>query len=168
MGKPVIRKAIVDDLPILTEIYNQAIQARQTADTVPMTTADRQAWFDGHEQERYPLFAVEKAGIVCGYATLSKYRGGRPALRTSVEVSYYLDNQYHRQGLGNLLLRYLLEVSKDLGFKHAIAILLETNLPSIGLLKKYGFTEWGHMPNIAEINGNVCGHLYYGKHLFEE
>jgi len=165
MSKPLIRKATIADLSKLTTIYNQAIQARQTADTLPVTVADRKSWFDSHQEANFPLFVVEKASVVCGYATLSKYRGGRPALRYAVEVSYYLDHAYQRQGLGTMLLKYALETSKKLGFKHAVAILLDTNLPSIGLLEKFGFVKWGHLPAIGEIDGNVCGHLYYGKHL---
>ena len=162
----VIRKANTEDLPKLTAIYNQAIKARQTADTLPVSVADRRPWFDSHQQTNYPLFVIEKNEVVCGYSTLSQYRGGRHALRYVVEISYYLDNAYQRQGLGSALLSHALERAKGLGFKHAFAILLDTNLPSIGLLEKYGFVKWGHLPNIAEIDGQVCGHLYYGKHLF--
>lgn len=165
MPNHTIRKAIAADLPRLTAIYNQAIQARQTADTSPMTPIDRQPWFDSHQQPNYPLFVVEKEGIVCGYSTLSQYRGGRPALRYAVEISYYLDKTYQRQGLGSILLQHALATAKKLGFKHAFAILLDTNLPSIGLLEKFGFEKWGHLPEIAEIDDTVCGHLYYGKHL---
>ena len=165
MSNPTIRKAVIEDLPKLTAIYNQAIQARQTADSLPMTVADRQSWFDSHQQVNYPLFVVEKEGIVCGYSTLSSYRGGRHALRYAVEVSYYLDTTYQRQGLGSTLLKHALDTAKDLGFKHAFAILLDTNLPSVGLLEKFGFVKWGHLPNIAEIDGQICGHLYYGRHL---
>jgi len=165
MPNPLIRKASVVDLPKLTTIYNQAIQARQTADTLPLTVADRQSWFESHQETNFPLFVVEKKGIVCGYATLSKYRGGRPALRYAVEVSYYLDPVYQRQGLGTMLLKHALETSEKLGFKHAVAILLDTNAPSIGLLEKFDFVKWGHLPEIGEIDGKICGHLYYGKHL---
>lgn len=165
MSNLTIRKAVAEDLPKLTAIYNQAIQARQTADALPMTVADRQSWFDSHQQANYPLFAVEKEGIVCGYSTLSSYRGGRHALRYVVEISYYLDPTYQRQGLGSTLLKHALATAKDLGFKHACAILLDTNLPSIGLLEKFGFVKWGHLPNIVEIDGQIGGHLYYGRHL---
>lgn len=165
MSNPIIRKAVAEDLPKLTAIYNQAIQSRQTADALPMTVADRKSWFDSHQKVKYPLFAVEKEGIVCGYSTLSTYRGGRHALRYAVEVSYYLDPTYQRQGLGSALLKHALDTAKDLDFKHAFAILLDTNLPSVGLLEKFGFVKWGHLPNIAEIDGQICGHLYYGRHL---
>jgi len=165
MSKHSIRKAIIADLPRLTAIYNQAIHARQTADTIPVTVMDRQSWFDNHQVTNYPLFVIEKAGVVCGYSTLSQYRGGRAALRYAVEISYYLDKAYQRQGLGSILLNHALITAKDLGFKHAFAILLDTNLPSIRLLEKFDFEKWGHLPNIAEIDGNICGHFYYGKHL---
>ncbi len=165
MSNPIIRKAAVEDLPKLTAIYNQAVEARQTADTLPLSISDRTSWFESHQQLNYPLFSVEKEGVVCGYSTLSQYRGGRHALRYTVEISYYLDNTYQRQGLGSLLLKHALETAKYLGFKHAFAILLDTNLPSIGLLEKFDFIKWGHLPNIAEIDGKVCGHLYYGRHL---
>lgn len=165
MSNPFIRKAVLKDLPRLTTIYNQAIQARQTADTLPLSVSDRALWFESHQQVNYPLFSVEKEGMICGYATLSQYRGGRHALRYAVEISYYLDETYQRQGLGSLLLKHALKTAKDLGFKHAFAILLDTNLPSIRLLEKFDFIKWGHLPNIAEIDGKVCGHLYYGKHI---
>lgn len=160
-----IRKAIIEDLPTLTAIYNQAIKANQTADSVSMTTADRMPWFTTHQNSKFPLIIAEVENIVCGYATLSNYRGGRPALRTVVEVSYYIHQDHQRKGLGTTLLKESLELAKELGFKHAVAILLETNLPSINLLEKFEFEKWGHLPNVAEFDNGVCGHVYYGKHL---
>lgn len=165
MSKILIRKATIADLPALTTIYNQAIQARQTADTVPMSVSDRTPWFEAHQNPKYPLFVATQATAILGYATLSQYRGGRPALRYAVEVSYYIHKDRQRKGTGSLLLSYALQVAKELDFRHAIAILLDTNLPSISLLEKFGFERWGHLPNIAEIDGQTCGHLYYGKGL---
>ena len=160
-----IRKAVIDDLPVLTTIYNQAIEARQTADTSPVTVSDRTSWFTSHQQEKYPLVVATTNEEILGYATLSQYRGGRPALRYAVEVSYYIHKVHQRKGLGTILLKYALVTAKELGFKHAFAILLDTNLPSVHLLEKFDFLKWGHFPNVAEIDGKVCGQFYYGKHL---
>lgn len=165
MKKLSIRKAKPKDLPILTTIYNQAIQARQTADTLSVTVEDRQRWFESHQAEKYPLFVAMDGATILGYATLSQYRGGRAALRHIVEVSYYIHNHHQRKGLGTTLLKYALVAAKELGFKHAFALLLDTNLPSVYLLEKFDFVKWGHFPNIAEIDGKVCGQFYYGKHL---
>jgi len=162
----IIRNAVIEDLPVLTTIYNQAIKANQTADSIPMTTADRMPWFKAHQHSSFPLIVAEVKNDVCGYATLSNYRGGRPALRTVVEVSYYIHQAYQRKGLGTILLKKSLALAEELGFEHAVAILLEKNLPSIRLLEKFEFEKWGHLPNVAKFDDVICGHVYYGKHLF--
>ncbi len=38
-------------------------------------------------------------------------------------------------------------------------------LPALSLLEKMGFEKWGHLPNVAEINGEICGQFIYGKDL---
>jgi len=159
------RKAESKDLPALTAIYNQAIEARQTADTLPLTTKDRFPWFDNHQKEQYPLIVVAIGPQIIGYGTLSPYRGGRPSLLTIAEVSYYLHEDYQRRGIGSLLLQYLMNTAAKLGYKHLFALLLDTNHASIALLDKFDFTPWGHFPNVAEIDGKTCGQLYYGKAL---
>ena len=131
-----IRKAVIEDLPVLTDIYNQAIKANQTADSSPMTTADRMSWFTAHQNPQFPLIVAVANNAVCGYATLSNYRGGRAALRKVVEISYYIHQDHQRKGLGTTLLQKSLVLAEELGFKHAVAILLETNSPSIHLLEK--------------------------------
>ena len=160
-----IRHARTEDLPALITIYNQAVLAHQTADSLPLSVEDRHTWFEAHQHPKYPLFvAINKQGIL-GYGTLSQYRGGRPALRYVVEVSYYLDQAYQGKGVGTSMLQYLLDAAKVLGFKHAYALLLDTNQSSIRLLEKFDFAKWGHLPNIADIDGEPCGQYIYGKHL---
>ena len=52
-----IRLARQADLPQLTAIYNQAIQAgRCTCDTAPFAPGQRQGWFEACQEEDYPLF----------------------------------------------------------------------------------------------------------------
>lgn len=154
------------DLPALVLIYNQAIGAGQTADTVPLTVSERQPWLEAHQDSRYPLFVAVNNGTILGYATLSKYRGGRPALRSVVEVSYYIHRQYQRKGVGKALLAHSLDAARKLEFKHVFALLLDTNLPSIRLLERFDFVQWGHLPNIAEVNEIVCGQFFYGRQLY--
>ena len=159
------RKAIKSDLPILTKIYNQAIEAQQNAETSTKTVDERKEWFEFHQDEKYPIYIIEQANQIIGYGTLSKYRSGRSALQKVVEVSYYIDNQHHKKGIGTFLLNALLDESKVLGFKFALAILLDSNIGSIHLLKKFEFQQWAHFPEIVELKNKTCGHLIYGKKL---
>ncbi len=162
----VIRKAMEDDLHRLTEIYNCAIDAGYcTCDMDVFSKEERMPWFREHLNDRFPIFVYEEDGRVLGYSYLSSYRRGRKALRKVCEISYYIDMDYRRQGIGSLLMEYTLQRVREIGFTTAIAVSLSCNEASIGLLKKYGFQQWGMLPDAAELKCGVHSQLYYGKKL---
>ena len=131
--------ANITDLEAITGIYNYAISsAFETADTVPFHWKKRKGWFNSHIPEKYPVFVYKILDTVAGWASISPYRKGRKALRLTVEVSYYVHPDFRRQGIGSRLLAYALEA---------------------------GFQQWGHLPGIADFDGDVCGHVYYGYHF---
>ena len=68
------------------------------------------------------------------------------------EVSYYVDEKERGKGVGSRLLEYAVHVAPQFGFSVLVAILLDKNPPSIGLLEKFGFEKWGAMPGIAMIH----------------
>ena len=80
-------------------------------------------------------------------------------------ISCYLDFSIHGQGIGSRLMEFMLSEAQRLGFRTLVAILLDCNSASIALLKKYGFSEWGRLPEIACLSGCYFDHLYYGKAL---
>ncbi|MBI4730855.1 MAG: N-acetyltransferase [Chloroflexi bacterium] len=158
-----IRIAILSDLPGIVATYNQAIAARNaTADTVPFTVEQRLDWFHAHTPEAYPIYVYEQDGQVLGWLSVSPYRG-RPALVRTAEVSYYVDYAHHGRGIGSALMAHALEDVSRLGKKVYLAILLEWNTGSIRLLEKFGFEQWGYLPEVAEFDGRLCGQFYYGK-----
>lgn len=161
---PAIRIAAQPDLPRLVEIYNQAIATRRcTADTEPFNIPDRQAWFDAHTPNEHPIYvSLDGTGQITGYLSISSYRN-RLALQRTGEVSYYVANQCQGQGIGSALMAHALQQAPLLGKKVLVAILLDWNTPSIRLLTRFGFERWGLLPDAAEIDGQVCGHAYYGR-----
>lgn len=161
-----IRLSKYEDLKALVEIYNQAIgKGRCTADTVTFSVEQRIPWFEEHQCSEYPLYIYEIDNKVVGYIYLSGYRPGRQAMRFTVEVSYYIHNDYQRRGIGIELMEFAIQRSKELNYKTLVAILLDCNIPSIKLLEKFGFQEWGRLINIADFDGYTCSHLYYGLKL---
>lgn len=158
-----IRIAQPTDLEAIIEIYNQAIRAQfETADTEEIAPADRLEWFNAHAPTTYPIFVYEINQEIAGWISLSPYRAGRKALRFTAEISYYINNNYKRQGIGSKLIHHMMNEAKALELKNLFAIILDKNEPNISVLKKFGFQKWGHLPNIADFNGIECGQVYYG------
>lgn len=158
-----IKLAEYKDLEALVEIYNQAINShRCTADMDTFSLEERASWFKEHQSLAYPLYVYELDEKIIGYFYFSAYRPGRRAMKSTAEISYYIHNAYKRQGIGTKMMDFAIEKSKELNFKSLIAILLEGNNASVKLLEKFGFQRWGYLPDIADFNGEVCSHLYYG------
>lgn len=157
-----IRKASITDLASIVAIYNEAIEAGgATADTHKFTVDERKNWF-AQFNDVHPIYVAEIKNLVVGYCYLSPYRKGRQALRNVAEISFYIHYNFHGKGIGSALLNQVLGSSHH---QHFIAILLEENKPSIGLLKKFDFTQWGHFPNIAQFENESCGQVIYGLSL---
>ena len=85
-----IRPATLSDLAAIVGIYNEAVADRfATADSSPVTVEQRRPWFDEHDDE-YPIWVLEAEGSIRGWYSLSSYRAGRPAVRGTAELSYYV------------------------------------------------------------------------------
>jgi len=157
---------MITDLEAVNEIYNQAVRAKfSTAHTRPITMEQRLAWFREHELDDFPVYVWEDKAVIAAWISLSPYRKGRKALSRTAEISYYVHSEYHHRGIGTELMKFAIKKAGDLGFKTLIAILLEPNTASIALLNKFGYTKWGDMPAVAEIDGGEYNHLYYGLRI---
>ena len=162
-----IRIAAVDDLPRIVAIYNQAVlQGNCTADTDPLQVEERKEWFREHSPDHYPIFVMrdEKNQQISGWCSLTAHRRGRKALARVAEISYYVDQQQRGQGIGKRLIEHAIQEAPQHGLRNLFAILLDTTTISIGLLERYGFSQLGHLPDIAEFpDGTICGQFIYGR-----
>ncbi len=161
-----IRIANEKDYNDIIKIYNHAVDEKfATTDTEYVTVESRKDWLDQHSSDSYPIFVAEEKNEITGWCSLSPHRPGRKALKSVAEISYYVHKSHRRKGIASSLIQFALVEAKNIGFKNLISILLDVNLISINLLEKFGFEKWGHLPEIAEINGTVCGQFIYGKKL---
>ena len=161
-----IRMATEGDLPSINNIYNQAVKQQFcTAHLHPVDMESRRKWFLHHDPDRYPVYVIHENEKVAGWVSLGPYRSDRQALAHVGEVSYYVDQACRGQGAGSQLLDHAIGVAPQFGLAILVAILLDKNPASIGLLEKFGFSKWGTMPGIARIGTETADHLYYGLKL---
>ncbi len=161
-----IRLAKITDLVEIVDIYNQAIRSKYaTADMDEFNWKDRREWFHQFDEEKFPIYVAETDKKVVGYCCISHYRKGRRALQSVAEISYYLDYDFLARGIGTSLMKHAIDDCKRIGINSLLAILLDINVPSIALLKKFNFTQWGYFPDIAVIDGKKCGQFIYGINL---
>ena len=158
-----IRFADRNNLPSIVDIYNQAIRSKcATGDITEFTIEQRIDWFNKFDNEKYPLYIAEIDSKVIGFCTISPYRPGREAMDSVAEISYYIDYSYHKRGVGTKLLEYVISDCNRTGKESLLAILLDINSISVGILEKFNFEKWGYYPDIINIKGKKCGHLIYG------
>ena len=159
-------KATAEDALFLATVYNQAILAGNcTCDTKPVTAEGREKWIYEHAADGYPVYLCLEDGKPVGYGYLTAYRPGREAVKHVAEISYYLDFSAHGRHIGSRLVAALEQQAKKQGIEVLIAILVGSNRPSIGLLKKNGYVEWGRLPQIVHFDDQHTDHLIYGKCL---
>jgi phosphinothricin acetyltransferase len=154
MPKFDIRDALKQDLVQIVEIYNSNIPRHlATADTKPITVESRLQWFADHSPQKYPLWVVENQdkqiigwlGFQCFY--------GRIAYQKTAELSIYIHLDYQHQGIGKKLLEKAIEEGSNLGLKVLLGFIFAHNKASLKLFAKYEFTEWGYLPQVAELGG---------------
>jgi L-amino acid N-acyltransferase YncA len=149
-----IRKATPEDLPAITEIYNDAVlQTVATFDTEPKTVQERKTWFKNHDS-KHPLLVAEQDGLIVGWASLSKWSDRRGYADTA-EVSLYVEKMHRRTGFGKKLLKSIVQAGQEAGLHTVIAQIVEGNEPSINLFKHEGFAEVGVLKEVGWKFGKV-------------
>jgi len=149
----ITRDALPGDLPRIVDIYNQTIPSRLvTADLAPVSVESRGAWFAEHTPARRPLWVVEQAGQSIGWLSFQSFYG-RPAYDATAEISLYLDAPHRRRGLGRWLLQRAIDHAPKLGLRNLLGFIFLHNTPSLALFERFGFTRWGTLPDVAELDG---------------
>jgi L-amino acid N-acyltransferase YncA len=133
----ITRYVLENDLAEIVEIYNQAILTKSvTGDLTPFKTDEKRKWFFEHKSNTYPILVAVFNNKIVGWISISPYRLGREALNKTVEVSFYIHNNFQKKGIGDMLLKEIIIKCQEIGYKTIFAILFETNIGSIKLLEK--------------------------------
>jgi len=161
-----IRDAKTEDIDRINDIYNHVVNEKfKVAYLTPWTREMRSVWFEEHNDGNYPVCVAEIDDVVVGFVFIQPYRRGRIALKQSAEISYFVDNQYRKMGIGEKLIKYMESECCMRGIKTLLAIIIDNNEASIRLTEKCGYEKWGHLPKVATFDDVEVGHLYYGKRI---
>lgn len=156
MPSPLIRLAQDSDLQAINDIYNWYVpRSTCTYQLEPEPIEGRIEWFRDHPPDRYPVIVSEVDSIVVGWGSLSPFRP-RAAYAPTVEASVYIRHDFHRQGLGRLILEDLIRRARKAGFHSLIGGASADQTASIALQESMGFRKIAHLVEVG---------LKFGKRL---
>ncbi len=153
------------DLPAIVDIYNATIPSRSvTADLEPVTVESRLKWFEEHSADHRPLWVLKEEGKTIAWISFQSFHP-RPAYNATAEISIYIAEGHRGKGIGSFLLEKALADCPRLGIEHVIGLVFGHNEPSLALLKKFGFEEWGVLPRVAVLDGVERDLVMIGLHV---
>lgn len=162
--KRIMRLAQASDLQEIMAIYNASLPSGEpAADFHTLIQGDQTTWFDAHKQAHHPLYAYyNDEGKMVAWASFSVEHPTNMD-RLSAEVSIYLAPEVQNQGLGSEILAFMLSMAPILGIQNVLAIVFASNQASIALFKKYGFAQWGFLPQVSDLHHAKTDVLILGK-----
>ena len=143
-----IRRADNQDLPAITEIYNEAISySNATFDTQQKSLDEQQIWFNKHGPKNPIIVALIDTKVI-GWAALSQW-SDRCAYSDTAEISLYVKKDHQQQGIGTHLLEKILDEGNRVGLHTINARITEGNKESIRLHESCGFHRIGVMKEVG-------------------
>jgi L-amino acid N-acyltransferase len=149
-----IRRANVDDVQAITDIYNEAIlTTTATFDTEPKEVAERRIWFESHS-EKHPVVVAVIGGKVVGWSSLSKW-SDRCAYDGTAETTFYVKSECRGMGIGRMLKSAIIGEAQRLGFHTLIARVAEGSVASLHLNREFGFVLIGTLREVGRKFGRL-------------
>jgi L-amino acid N-acyltransferase YncA len=149
-----IRSVATADIPAITRIYAHAVEhGTASFEIEPPDAAEMARRLQVLSAKRYPYIVAESAGEILGYAYAGAYRDRR-AYDWCVEDSIYVAPEFHRKGIGRLLLTHLVGAAEDLGFRQMLGVIGDSvNVASVAVHEAVGFRHIGTFQSIGFKHG---------------
>ncbi|QWW68778.1 GNAT family N-acetyltransferase [Rhizobium sp. WYJ-E13] len=144
-----IRDATEADLPVVRDIYNHAVEHTTAIWNETLVDLDnRLEWFKTRKGRGFPVIVAETDGKVAGYASYGDWRAF-DGYRHTVEHSVYVDKDCRGAGIGEKLMRALIERASAANVHVMIAGIESENAASIKLHEKLGFRIAGTFSEVG-------------------
>ena len=149
-----IRPAREGDLAALTAIYNAAVTGTAfTGHLQALSVDERRAWWESHQDSRFPILVADTGAELLGYASLSQWFP-TPVYDHTAESSLYLAPNAQGRGLGTTLMQALLAEARRLGHHVVLARIWAGNAPSIAMCRKCGYEVVGTQREVGFRQGH--------------
>lgn len=143
-----IRQFTHDEWDYVKAIYLEGIQTGNA--TFQTEAPSKEQWFEGHINEcNVGYFQDNK---MLGWAALSNV-SSRCVYSGVAEVSIYIKQTERGKGIGDILLRSLIEKSESQGFWTLQAGIFPENIASLKLHLNNGFREVGRREKLGKMKG---------------
>ena len=155
-----VRPAGQDDVPAITDIYNQAVAERTaTCDLSDVPPDRRGEWLRRH-RDPYGVWVAEGDGAVLGWVALSAY-DPKPCFHRTATFATYVSREARGMGVGTQLRSHMIIEARSRGFHALVNRVWANNTASIALAMRFGFREVGRFPELVEIDGKYIDCLFF-------
>ena len=146
---PTIRPAHRDDLPAITEIYNEAGVGTTASYAIePVTLADRVAGFERLNAADFPILVLAEGDQILGFASYGTFRA-LAGYNHTVEHSVYIRPGHRAAGGGRMLVNALIDYARGRGIHAMVGVIDADNEASIAFHERLGFQVSGRLPEVG-------------------
>jgi len=144
-----IRSATPDDAAAICAIYNPYVAGTTISfEEEPVSPGDMAQRIADVQAAGLPWLVAESNGRLAGYAYATRWRA-RPAYRSSVESSVYVDAALAGKGTGTALYRALLDELRGSEVHMVIGGIAQPNERSVALHERMGFRKVAHFSEVG-------------------
>ena len=152
LGNVTYRVATPEDSEAILSIYRPYVESTTvTFETIVPTAEEFRRRVEGL-LSNFPYLVAESEGNIIGYAYASSYRP-RGGFRWTAELSVYVRQGYHGNGIGTHLYAALLDLLRMQGYRNACSVLCYPNPESEKLHYRFGF----RLAGLQKKCGYKCG-----------
>jgi phosphinothricin acetyltransferase len=143
-------------------IFNEIIEnSNALYDYKPRTVAMMDSWFDAKEKGCFPVIGlVDDSGKLLAFGSYGTFRAW-PAYRYTVEHSIYVERSFRGKGLGEMVLKSIIEEVQQQEYHNLIGGIDAANQASISLHLKLGFQNCGTITHAGFKFGNWIDLQFY-------
>ena len=145
-----IRDAKETDIAAITGIYaHHVLHGTGSFETEPPSSDEMERRRLDVVSHGLPYLVADEGDEIIGYAYATLYRT-RVAYRFTLEDSVYIHQDHMGRGVGEALLRRLIQASRDWGCRQMVAVIGDSkNLGSIRVHEKLGFRHSGVLRDVG-------------------